>query len=133
MIADPMPLCVRINVAARMIGIGRTKLYELIVNGEVEAIKVGKATLVTTASLLRFPKPAQQGDGWPRKRQNMRLARLHAFGGYRPDSILKIELRPYRKARLVGAGSGVNCKPQCVSAYGWWASASPAMKAETSA
>ena len=49
--ANPAPLCVRVNVAARMMGIGRTKLYELIGNGEVEAIKVGKATLVTTASL----------------------------------------------------------------------------------
>ena len=34
-----------------MIGIGRTKLYELISNGEVEVIKVGNATLITTASL----------------------------------------------------------------------------------
>jgi excisionase family DNA binding protein len=49
--SNPAPLCVRVNVAARMIGIGRTKLYELIGNGEVETIKVGKATLVTTASL----------------------------------------------------------------------------------
>ena len=49
--ANPAPLCVRVKVAARMMGIGRTKLYELIGNGEVEAIKVGKATLVTTASL----------------------------------------------------------------------------------
>lgn len=49
--ANPAPLCVRVNVAARMMGIGRTKLYELIGNGEVDAIKVGKATLVTTASL----------------------------------------------------------------------------------
>jgi hypothetical protein len=47
----PAPLCVRINVAARMIGIGRTKLYELIGKGEVDVVKVGKATLVTTASL----------------------------------------------------------------------------------
>lgn len=53
MIADAAPpvLCVRIKVAARMIGIGRTKLYELIGNGEVDVVKVGKATLVTTASL----------------------------------------------------------------------------------
>ena len=49
--AAPAPLCVRINVAARMIGIGRTKLYELIGKGEVDVVKVGKATLVTTASL----------------------------------------------------------------------------------
>jgi excisionase family DNA binding protein len=50
----PAPLCVRVNVAARMIGIGRTKFYELIGNGEVEVLKVGNATLITTASLLAF-------------------------------------------------------------------------------
>jgi excisionase family DNA binding protein len=53
MMADtnPAPLCVRVNVAARMIGIGRTKFYQLISDGEVEVIKVGNATLITTASL----------------------------------------------------------------------------------
>ena len=45
------PICVRINDAARMIGIGRTKLYELISSGELETVKIGKATRVTTASL----------------------------------------------------------------------------------
>ena len=45
------PICVRVNDAARMIGVGRTKLYELIANGEVETVKIGKATRVTTASL----------------------------------------------------------------------------------
>ena len=38
------PICVRVNDAARMIGVGRTKLYELISNGELETIKIGKAT-----------------------------------------------------------------------------------------
>ncbi|MCP5392612.1 MAG: helix-turn-helix domain-containing protein [Sphingomonadaceae bacterium] len=45
------PICVRVNDAARMIGVGRTKLYELIATGEVEAVKIGTATRVTTASL----------------------------------------------------------------------------------
>lgn len=45
------PICVRVNDAARMIGVGRTKLYELISNGELETVKIGKATRVTTASL----------------------------------------------------------------------------------
>ena len=40
--------------AARMIGVGRTKLYELISNGELETIKIGKATRITTASLHRL-------------------------------------------------------------------------------
>ena len=45
------PICVRINDAARIIGIGRTKLYELIASGELETVKFGKATRITTASL----------------------------------------------------------------------------------
>lgn len=34
-----------------MIGIGRTKLYEMISSGELETVKIGKATRITTASL----------------------------------------------------------------------------------
>jgi excisionase family DNA binding protein len=34
-----------------MIGVGRTKLYELIAAGEVDVVKLGKSTRVTTASL----------------------------------------------------------------------------------
>jgi excisionase family DNA binding protein len=37
-----------------MIGIGRTKLYELISSGELETVKIGKATRVTTSSLFEF-------------------------------------------------------------------------------
>lgn len=48
------PICVRINDAARMIGIGRTKLYELISAGELETVKIGNATRVTTASLYGY-------------------------------------------------------------------------------
>jgi excisionase family DNA binding protein len=49
--ASPDPICVRVNDAARMIGVGRTKLYKLIAAGEVEAVKLGKSTRITTASL----------------------------------------------------------------------------------
>ncbi|MBL4858384.1 MAG: helix-turn-helix domain-containing protein [Erythrobacter sp.] len=34
-----------------MIGVGRTKLYELIATGELETVKIGKATRVITSSL----------------------------------------------------------------------------------
>jgi excisionase family DNA binding protein len=47
----PDPICVRVNEAARMIGVGRTKLYELIAAGEVETVKLGKAIRITIASL----------------------------------------------------------------------------------
>ena len=45
------PICVKVKDAARMIGVGRTKLYELIASGEIEAIKLGKSTRIMTASL----------------------------------------------------------------------------------
>ena len=45
------PICVRVNDAARMIGVGRTKLYQLIATGELETVKIGKATRVTIANL----------------------------------------------------------------------------------
>jgi excisionase family DNA binding protein len=47
----PEPICVKVNDAARMIGVGRTKLYELIATQQIEVIKLGKSTRVTTASL----------------------------------------------------------------------------------
>ncbi len=48
------PICVKVNDAARMIGVGRTKLYELIASGEIEAIKLGKSTRIMTASLHKM-------------------------------------------------------------------------------
>ncbi|WP_298333142.1 helix-turn-helix domain-containing protein [uncultured Erythrobacter sp.] len=48
------PICIRINDAARMIGVGRTKLYDLISSGELETVKIGRATRITTASLHKL-------------------------------------------------------------------------------
>jgi excisionase family DNA binding protein len=45
------PICVKINDAACMIGVGRTKLYELIATNQIEVVKLGNSTRVTTASL----------------------------------------------------------------------------------
>jgi hypothetical protein len=47
-------ITVRISVAVRISGIGRTKLYELIRDGRIETIKVGTATLVLIDSLRGF-------------------------------------------------------------------------------
>lgn len=47
-------LTVRVPVAARMLGIGKTKLYELIAADEIDIIKVGRATLIVTTSIERF-------------------------------------------------------------------------------
>lgn len=51
---EPVRLTVRIPTALEMLGIGRSKLYELIGSGEIEVIKIGKATLVVVQSLHSF-------------------------------------------------------------------------------
>jgi len=48
------PICMKVNEAARMISVGRTKLYELIASGDVETVKLGKSTRIVTASLHRL-------------------------------------------------------------------------------
>jgi excisionase family DNA binding protein len=48
------PICVKVVEAAHMIGVGRTKLYELIASGDVEVVKLGKSTRIVTASLHRL-------------------------------------------------------------------------------
>lgn len=48
------PLTVRVRVAAAMLGIGRSKLYELIAEGEVETLKIGNATLIPVDCLHKL-------------------------------------------------------------------------------
>ncbi len=50
----PSPITVRIKDACRMTGIGRSKLYLLIADGEIETLKVGSMTLIPVASLEAF-------------------------------------------------------------------------------
>ena len=50
----PEPLAVRIPQAARLIGIGRSTIYQFINAGEIETIKVGRSTLIPTDSLRDF-------------------------------------------------------------------------------
>ncbi len=45
------PITVRIPDACRMIGIGRSKMYELIQEGRIETLKLGTSTLVVVESL----------------------------------------------------------------------------------
>ncbi|AQR74203.1 hypothetical protein BXU08_11560 [Sphingomonas sp. LM7] len=47
-------ISVRIPEACRMIGIGRSKFYELIAAGDIETIKVGVRRLVLLSSLTAF-------------------------------------------------------------------------------
>lgn len=54
------PLTVRIPIAIRMTGIGRSKLYELIQAGEIDSVKVGRCTLITVESLKRFVERSRE-------------------------------------------------------------------------
>lgn len=49
-----------VDTALVVFGIGRTKLYELIQRGDIEAIKLGRRTLIRTESARAF------FDGLPR-------------------------------------------------------------------
>jgi len=48
------PLAISINAAAKALSIGRSSLYGLIKAGQLNVIKIGTRTLVTTASLTRL-------------------------------------------------------------------------------
>jgi excisionase family DNA binding protein len=43
-----------INEATELIGLGRSKLYELLATGEIESVKVGKRRLIPHAALVEF-------------------------------------------------------------------------------
>ncbi|RIX32191.1 helix-turn-helix domain-containing protein [Sphingomonas edaphi] len=43
-----------VGETVRLFGIGRTKLYELIQSGEIEAIKLGRRTLIRAESARSF-------------------------------------------------------------------------------
>ncbi|OQW44369.1 MAG: excisionase [Proteobacteria bacterium SG_bin6] len=45
------PITVTIKDAQKATGLGATKLYELIGQGRLKAVKVGRRTLVTTQSI----------------------------------------------------------------------------------
>jgi hypothetical protein len=48
------PLLVPVADGFRAIGVGRTKGYELIGSGAIEAVKIGARTLLKVESLRRF-------------------------------------------------------------------------------
>jgi len=44
----------RVTEVAEVLSVGRTKVYELINSGQLDAAKVGRATRVTRSSIVRF-------------------------------------------------------------------------------
>lgn len=48
------PIATSINGAAKALSLGRTSIYALIKEGKLEIIKLGRRTLVKTASIRRL-------------------------------------------------------------------------------
>ena len=59
-------LLYRINEAAEVSSISRSRLYELIANGELESVKLGSTRLIPhdalEAFVARLREPARTGD-----------------------------------------------------------------------
>ena len=49
-----LPLAYSVSDAVKVSSLGRTKLYELIKNGRIDTLKVGRRTLVKADSLHRL-------------------------------------------------------------------------------
>jgi excisionase family DNA binding protein len=45
------PIAISVNSAAQTLGIGRTSIYALLKQGRLDTIKIGRRTLLTTASI----------------------------------------------------------------------------------
>jgi excisionase family DNA binding protein len=50
----PQPYSLTIPAACARYGIGRTLLYELLGSGKIEAVKLGKRTLILAESVERY-------------------------------------------------------------------------------
>lgn len=60
---DDLPLMASVADTVKWSGIGRSRLYELIAAGEIEARKAGAKTLIVTASVVRWLDSLPQARG----------------------------------------------------------------------
>lgn len=51
---EASPLLLRVHEAARLLGIGRTKAYELIAAGQLEVVRVGRCARVPAAAVTDY-------------------------------------------------------------------------------
>lgn len=59
---EPRRLLLRIPEVMSMLGLGRTKIYELIATGELPVIRVGKAVRISIVALEKWIEERQRED-----------------------------------------------------------------------
>jgi excisionase family DNA binding protein len=58
----PQRLLLRIPEAAETLGIGRTKIYELIATGELPTIRLGRAVRISVSALQKWVEAREQQE-----------------------------------------------------------------------
>lgn len=66
------PISVRVPDASRMTGLGRSTIYELIASGDIEAAKVGRATVIMVDSIRKFLAGNRKAARPPRAKASAR-------------------------------------------------------------
>ena len=66
------PLAYRVPDAAKMLGIGRSTVFEMIRSGKLDAKKIGAATVVTHDSILRAYQNAELADATKRAQASIK-------------------------------------------------------------
>ena len=56
----PEPLVLSIKEAARLLGLGRSSIYRLIGESQLETVKIGNRTLIRTSSVRSLVDPRKQ-------------------------------------------------------------------------
>jgi excisionase family DNA binding protein len=51
---DPTPLLLTVDEAARLLAVGRTSVYQLIWDGELTPVRIGRCVRLAVAELERF-------------------------------------------------------------------------------
>ena len=58
-----IPLLLSIPETAKKIGVGRTKIYELLGSNDLDSVRIGKRRLITSKSIYRFVENLRKLDG----------------------------------------------------------------------
>jgi excisionase family DNA binding protein len=56
------PLSISVDAAARIVGIGRTRMFGLVGNGTIPSFKIGRTRLIRTQDLRDFVNRAARGE-----------------------------------------------------------------------